>query len=86
MRNYILILFGVVSVVGLMLTYIDKHRAIRHQWRIPEKTFYFLGLIGGAIGIWIGMFLFHHKTRKGSFVGILFIDLAVNFIILYQFK
>lgn len=84
MRNYVLILFSVLSIAGFILTYIDKHRAIRYQWRIPEKTFYLLGLIGGAIGI--GMFAFHHKTRKGSFVAVLLIDLAVNFIILYQFK
>lgn len=86
MRNTLLILFGVLSVIGFILTYVDKHKAIRHQWRIPEKTFYLLGLLGGAAGIWAGMFLFHHKTRKGTFVSVLLVDLLVNFIFLYQFK
>jgi uncharacterized membrane protein YsdA (DUF1294 family) len=85
-RNYVLILFGILSIAGFILTYIDKHRAIRHQWRIPEKTFYLLGLFGGSAGIWIGMFLFHHKTRKGTFVGVLLADLIVNFVLLAQLK
>ncbi|MGB7594652.1 MAG: DUF1294 domain-containing protein [Erysipelotrichaceae bacterium] len=86
MRDTLLILFGVLSLIGFVLTYVDKQKAIRHQWRIPEKTFYFLGLLGGAIGIWAGMFLFHHKTRKGTFVGVLLVDLLVNLIVFYQFK
>lgn len=85
MRNTILILFGFLSIIGLILTYLDKRRAITHQWRIPEKTFYLLGLIGGSFGIWIGMFLFHHKTRKGTFIAVLLVDLLLNFYILSQF-
>jgi len=85
MKDTILILFGVLSVVGFILTYVDKHKAIRHQWRIPEKTFYLLGLLGGSFGIWAGMFLFHHKTRKRTFVTILLVDLLVNFFVLSQY-
>lgn len=47
--------------------HVDKQKAIKHQWRIPEKTLLFLGLIGGGIGGILGMRLFRHKTTKGSF-------------------
>lgn len=67
-----------LNLVGLILCAYDKFRAIRHQWRIPERTFFLLGLIGGAIGILTGMILFHHKTSKPKFVLVLVFDLIVN--------
>lgn len=50
-----------------VLMRVDKQKAIKHQWRIPEKTLLFLGLIGGGIGGILGMRLFRHKTTKISF-------------------
>lgn len=69
-----------LNLVGLLLCAYDKFMAIRHQWRIPERTFFLLGLIGGAIGILIGMILFHHKTSKPKFVLIIAFDLIINVI------
>lgn len=67
-----------LNLVGFVLCAYDKFMAIRHQWRIPERTFFLLGLIGGAIGILIGMILFHHKTSKPKFVLIIAFDLIIN--------
>lgn len=50
-----------------VLMRVDKQKAKKHQWRIPEKTLLFLGLIGGGIGGILGMRLFRHKTTKISF-------------------
>ncbi|MBC9824869.1 DUF1294 domain-containing protein [Carnobacterium inhibens] len=50
-----------------VLMRVDKQKAIKHQWRIPEKTLLFLDLIGGGIGGILGMRLFRHKTTKISF-------------------
>lgn len=47
---------------------IDKQKAIKHQYRIPERTFWLLSLIGGAIGSLVGMSLFRHKTKHHTFV------------------
>jgi len=69
-----------LNLVGLLLCAYDKFMAIRHQWRIPERTFFFLGLIGGTIGILVGMILFHHKTSKPKFVLVIVFDLIINFI------
>ncbi|MBS4960445.1 MAG: DUF1294 domain-containing protein [Clostridiales bacterium] len=46
---------------------IDKLKAIHRQWRIPEVTLFAFALMGGSIGGFIGMFVFHHKTRKFYF-------------------
>jgi len=78
----VLILFEIVSLIGYLLVYVDKHKAIRHQWRIPERVFYLMGLVGGSFGIWIGMFQFHHKTRKNPFRWILLGTLVCNVLVL----
>ncbi len=64
MRIYLVI----VNIAALILFGADKSRAVHHRWRIPEVTLFLSALIGGGIGAWIGMYLFHHKTRKWYFV------------------
>lgn len=46
---------------------IDKYKAIKHKWRIREKTLFLLSLFGGSLGGFAGMFLFRHKTKKFLF-------------------
>lgn len=46
---------------------IDKYKAVKRKFRIPEKTLFLLALLGGAAGAWIGMYMFHHKTTKWEF-------------------
>jgi uncharacterized membrane protein YsdA (DUF1294 family) len=50
---------------------IDKSQARRGGWRIPEAGLHGLALAGGAIGGWIGMLGFRHKTRHPAFIGTL---------------
>lgn len=57
-----------INLVGMLLMGMDKRRARKHLWRIPEKTLFFVSLIGGSIGTWLGMYLFRHKTRHWYFV------------------
>ena len=58
----------IVNLAALVLMYSDKQRAIRHHWRIPERTLFLSAIIGGSIGAIAGMYLFHHKTRHWYFV------------------
>ena len=58
----------IVNLAALVLMYSDKQRAIRHHWRIPERTLLLSAIIGGSIGAIAGMYLFHHKTRHWYFV------------------
>ncbi len=59
------------SFVGFLSMGIDKARAQDGSRRIPEKTFFKMAIIGGAIGILAGSTAFHHKTLKDSFIEII---------------
>lgn len=47
--------------------FIDKEKAKRHKWRIPENTLMFIALIGGSVGSILGMEVFRHKTKHMKF-------------------
>jgi uncharacterized membrane protein YsdA (DUF1294 family) len=46
---------------------IDKWKAKRSRWRIPESTLLVMAVIGGSIGAWLGMKVWHHKTMHKKF-------------------
>lgn len=56
-----------INLVSLLLMKTDKNRARQRKWRIPEASLWFVSIIGGSLGTWIGMFLFRHKTKHLSF-------------------
>ncbi len=58
----------IMNLTGLALMGTDKSRAKRHAWRIPETSLFLVSLLGGSIGTWAGMYLFHHKTKHWYFV------------------
>ena len=66
---FILVLYGIiVNVAGFAAMGLDKGRARRKVWRIPESTLFLIALIGGSIGSLLGMYGFRHKTRHWYFV------------------
>ena len=52
-----------VNLLGIALMGIDKQKARKRKWRIPERTLFLCALLGGSAGAWAGMYLFRHKTR-----------------------
>lgn len=56
-----------LSVVSFVLMGFDKHRARQKAWRISERTLWIFALLGGALGTWMGMGIFRHKTQKPLF-------------------
>lgn len=60
--------FIAVNLVGLLSMYLDKRKAKKNLWRIPESVLFIIALIGGSIGSIVGMRLFRHKTRHWYFV------------------
>ena len=64
----IIVYLAVVNVVGFALMGIDKTRARKRAWRIPEANLFLAALIGGSIGSILGMHLFRHKTRHWYFL------------------
>lgn len=57
-----------LNLFGYLLIWFDKRRSKRDGWRIPEKRFFKLAFFGGAIGIYLGMNRFRHKTKHNKFV------------------
>lgn len=66
MREFIYFLIG-INVLTFLLYGIDKWKAQKGKWRIPENTLIWLGIVGGSIGALLGMYLFHHKTKHRKF-------------------
>ena len=75
-----------VNAAAFALMFADKQKAIRGQWRIPEKVLLGVALLGGSIGAIAGMYAFRHKTRHGKFKYGLPLILLVQLYLLYQIR
>ena len=79
--HLILLYLTIINAAGFLLMLIDKQKARRGAWRIPEATLIWVAILGGSIGSLIGMYFFRHKTRHLKFVMgipvILFAQLAL---------
>lgn len=64
----IIIYFIIINIIGFLIMYIDKQKAKKGRWRIPEKTLFIVTALGGGIGTIAGMYAFRHKTQKIAFV------------------
>lgn len=81
----LLLLYLAANIASFAAFGIDKWKARKNRWRIPERTLLLLGLFGG-IGQLAGMKVFHHKTHKWYFnlTAYLFIIIQIGvFILLY---
>ena len=66
-QGLLLLYLLLINLAAFAVYGIDKRRAIRDRWRVPEQTLFLLAIFGGSIGAWAGMRVFHHKTRHWSF-------------------
>ena len=64
----IIIYFVIINILGFLIMYIDKQKAKKGKWRIPEKTLFIITGLGGGIGTIAGMYIFRNKTQKVTFV------------------
>ncbi|MBQ0060357.1 MAG: DUF1294 domain-containing protein [Bacteroidales bacterium] len=65
--KFILIYLAAITLFTFIVYGIDKRRAKKGRWRIPESTLLLLAVIGGSIGAYLGMKVWHHKTRHKKF-------------------
>ena len=56
-----------INIATFLLYGIDKYKAKKNKWRISEATLLTMAAIGGSIGAWAGMRLWHHKTMHKKF-------------------
>ena len=66
-KNILLYLLA-INLFGFFIMWLDKRKAKKGSWRIPEKTLFIVTALGGGIGTIIGMYTFRHKTQKLNFV------------------
>ena len=56
-----------INILTFVVFGVDKYKAIKKQYRVPEETLFLLAVMGGSAGALAGMFMFRHKTRKWYF-------------------
>ena len=56
-----------INAVTFIVYGIDKYKAKKAKWRISEATLLLLAILGGSIGAWMGMKVWHHKTMHKKF-------------------
>jgi len=71
-------LFALISIAASIAAIVDKVRAERHEWRIPENSLLLLAAFGGAPAMLLTMLIIRHKTRHRKFMA------GLPIIILYQ--
>lgn len=85
----LLLYLMIINAAAFVLMLVDKQKAKKRQWRIPEKVLLGSAVFGGSIGAWLGMQIFRHKTLHRKFyMGIPFIlgvQVAIGVIYWYFF-
>lgn len=84
--KFILYYLLIINALGLLFMLIDKQKAKRNAWRIPESTLLTIAALGGSIGCIAGMYLFRHKTKHLKFTVGLPLLLILNFVVLAGIK
>ena len=63
----LLIYLLIINALGFLLMLIDKHKARKNLWRIPEATLMWTAVLGGSAGTLLGMYMVRHKTKHLKF-------------------
>ncbi len=64
---YFIMYILIINLFGFFAMIIDKYKAKKNKWRIKERNFFIIGILGGATGILLGMTMVRHKTQHKSF-------------------
>lgn len=84
--KYVVLYVILINMIGLAIMAVDKFKAQKGYWRIPEKTIFIVTLLGGGIGTIAGMYAFRHKTKKLKFtIGLPTILIAEIALIIYVY-
>ena len=65
--KYLLWYLLLINAVAFVLMLVDKVKAKKNRWRIPERTLIGFAALGGSIGALLGMYTFRHKTKHLKF-------------------
>ena len=65
--KYFLLYLLLINAAAFVLMLVDKVKAKKNRWRIPERTLMLSAALGGSVGALLGMYTFRHKTRHIKF-------------------
>lgn len=85
MLESISIIIVIINIVTFIIYGIDKYKAKKGKWRIPENSLIGLAIIGGSIGAYIGMRVWHHKTMHLKFKYGIPLIIIIQLIAAYMF-
>ena len=87
--KYILLYLLLINAAGFILMLVDKFKAKKNLWRIPEATLMTVAALGGSIGSLLGMYTVRHKTKHVKFTvgipAILILQIALVLFIIFKF-
>ena len=87
--KFLLIYLAVINIIAFAMMGIDKRKAIKHMWRIPEKSLFMSAILLGSVGAIAGMQVFRHKTKQMQFVIgmplILVLQIAITVFLIVKF-
>lgn len=67
MKELLLLYLLIINAAGFVLMLVDKYKAKKNLWRIPEATLMGVAALGGSVGSLLGMYTVRHKTRHPKF-------------------
>ena len=85
MGSYLLYYWAIINIITFIVYGIDKLKAKKGRWRIPESTLLLLAISGGSIGAWYGMKVWHHKTLHKKFTYCIPLIIAVQLGIFFMY-
>jgi uncharacterized membrane protein YsdA (DUF1294 family) len=84
-RNIIIYVI-IINILGFFAMGIDKYKAKKGKWRIPENTLFMFTILGGGIGTIAGIYAFRHKTKKLKFTIGMPLILILEILLILYFK
>lgn len=85
-NSWFLIAYILFNMFGFLCMWFDKRAAIKGNYRISERFLLMVAFLGAVIGVWLGMLVFHHKTKKKNFMFGLPLIFFVHLVLLYYFN
>jgi Predicted membrane protein len=78
MLKIYLFIWGIMSLITMVLYFIDKLKAKYHRWRIKETILLVCTFLFGSIGAFIGIYILHHKSKHWYFRFICYVSLFIH--------
>ncbi len=84
MLQIVFLYYAIINIFLFLLMGIDKYKAIKNEWRISEELLFSFTFFGAFIGLFLGMRIFKHKTKKKKFYVVVIISAIVHSYIIYR--